>query len=131
MPTRVWEAKNYEVRTFLKEQYGGKCQICNSTFSKRNSEPYFEGLYLVSHTHARWLDRPGNVLCLCANCCAKFEHGTVEAKNIEEQIKSWKCKAEGGIKMPSLKVRLCGEDMEIHFTEQHILDLQSLFNSKT
>ena len=127
VPVRVWEAKNYEVRTFLKEQYGGKCQICNSTFYKRNGEPYFEGLYLVPHIHARWLDRPGNVLSLCANCCAKFEHGAVEAENIEQQqIINWKCKAEGGMEEPSLQVRLCGEDVKIRFTERHMLDLQEL-----
>ena len=126
VPVRVWEAKNYEGRPFLKEQYGGKCQICNSTFSKQNGEPYFEGLYLVSHTRARWLDRPGNVLCLCANCCAKFEHGTVEAENIEQQITNWKCKAEGGMEEPFLQVRLCGDDVKIRFTERHMLDLQVL-----
>jgi hypothetical protein len=76
---KIWESKNKEVRTFLKNQYEGKCQICKTTFYKRNGEPYFEGLYLIPHTFARWVNRPGNILCLCANCCAKLMHGSLEA----------------------------------------------------
>ena len=48
IPAKKWEGKNNQVRAFLMEQYGGKCQICGYTFAKRNGERYFEGLYLVS-----------------------------------------------------------------------------------
>ncbi len=82
VPSKKWEAKNNEVRIFLQQQYKGKCQICDYTFPKRNGEAYFEGLYLVSKTRARWIDDRGNVLCLCANCCAKFKQGSVEADDI-------------------------------------------------
>lgn len=40
-----------------------------ATFPKRDGQPYFEGIYLVSRTSARWLDQPANVLCLRDVCC--------------------------------------------------------------
>ncbi len=49
-----------------------------------------------------------NVLCLYANCCTKFEYGSVEADDILEQIKS----------------------VELKFSERHIIDLQGILKSK-
>ena len=126
---KKWEQKNNEVRTFLKEQYGGKCQICGYTFDKRDGEPYFEGVYLVSRTKAARIDRPGNVLCLCANCCAMFEHGEVEADGISEQINNFKCIIEGGNGNPTVKLKLCKKDVELKFSERHILDLQEILKT--
>lgn len=127
---RAWEKKDNQVRIFFKEQYGGKCQICGSTFLKRNGEPYFEGLYLISRTHERWLDRPGNVICLCPTCCAKFLYGSVEAAQINEQILSWKALKEGGDTDPQIKIVLCGEKRRIRFSERHFMDLQELLKSE-
>ncbi len=125
VPRKVWEAKNYEVRTFLREQYDGRCQICSSTFRKRDGEPYFEGLYMVSSTKAGWIDRPGSVLCLCATCCAKFQHGEVETEEgVLEQITSLRTYHEGGNGEPVLHIRLCGEDEKVRFSEQHLVELQ-------
>lgn len=126
VPKRIWENKDSGVKTFLKEQYGGKCQICDDTFTKRNGEPYFEGLYLIPHSQSRWVDRPGNVLCLCATCCAKLMHGQVENEGIINQIKEYKPIQEGGSGSPSLDIMLCGEPVKIRYTERHMLDLQEL-----
>jgi hypothetical protein len=126
VPQRVWGAKDNAVRQFLFEQYGGKCQICGYTFRKRDGTPYFEGLYLVSRRHARWVDRPGNVISLCATCCAKLQHGSVEADpDIVSQIEQWRTRKEGGSDS-SLKLRLCGDDVQLRFTEKHLLDLQEI-----
>ena len=119
--------ENCEARNFLKGQYGGKCQICNYSFTKRDGEPYFEGVYLVSRTKVAWIDRPGNVLCLCANCSTKFMYGSVEADNILEQINGFKCVNEGGTENTAIiKLKLCDEDVELIFTERHIVDLQEI-----
>jgi hypothetical protein len=125
---RIWEAKDSAVRQFLVEQYGGHCQICSQTFTMRNNAPYFEALYLVSRTEGRWLDRPGNAICLCATCCAKFQHGTVEAPDILDQITTWRTRQEDGDDA-SLTLRLCGEYVELWFTEKHLLDLQEIVKS--
>jgi hypothetical protein len=126
VPTKKWEAKNNEIRIFLQEEYKGKCQICRYTFSKRDRQPYFEGLYLVSKTRARWIDDRGNVLCLCANCCAKFKQGSVEAGNVLKQIGEAVEKAN-----PMLTIMLCGEEVSIHFTRKHIIHLQALLTDSS
>ncbi len=130
VPRRVWEAKDKETRTFLREEYGGQCQICGETFLKRDGEPYFEGVYLVSRTGARWLDRPGNILCLCATCTAKFEHGSVEADDAVEQILEFKTSGEGNNGDLSIGLRLCGVGVELTFSERHLLRLQTLLTDQ-
>jgi hypothetical protein len=122
---RVWEAKESTVRQFLLEQYAGHCQICGETFAKRDATPYFEGLYLVRRTHSRWVDRPGNVVCLCATCCAKFLYGAVEASDILEQVTQWRTRQEGGGDA-RVMLQLCGQPIELEFTEKHLLDLQEI-----
>jgi hypothetical protein len=130
IPAKKWEAKNFKVRQFLKEQYQGKCQICSYTFPKKNGEWYFEGLYLVSRTKTAWLDRPGNVLCLCANCCAKFEYGSLQGiETFIEQVESYRCITEGGKGEPVFSLQLCGENVNLKFSEKHLIDLQEILKT--
>lgn len=129
IPSIVWEKKDNRVRSFLLEEYHGHCQNCGSTFLKRNGSPYFEGLYLVSRVNAQWVDRPGNVLCLCATCCAKFQHGMVMTEDVVDQILKCKMKNEGGTDKPGIIVELCGELVEIHYTERHMIDLQEMIKA--
>jgi hypothetical protein len=128
IPSIVWEKKDNRVRSFLLEQYHGQCQICSSTFKKRNGSPYFEGLSLVSRINAPWVDRSGDVLCLCPTCCAKFQHGQVLIEDVVNQILQCKMNKEGGSGHPGIIVELCGEQVEIHFTERHMIDLQEMIN---
>ncbi len=130
VPSSVWEAKNNSIRPFLLEQYGGRCQICGFTFYKRNGEPYFEGLYLVSRLHKKWIDRTGNVLCLCANCCAKMQHGIVKVEDLVGQVKNVKLQSQVGTNDPTLIIELCGETLEIRYTDRHIIDLQEMIKSE-
>jgi len=119
------------IRTFLKEEYGGKCQICESTFNQRSGQPYFEGAYMISRIKGAWLDRPGSVLCLCPTCCAKILHGSVETKkNIVEQILSYKLKREGGSGELEIPIILCDKEEKIRFSEKHILDLQEILSAE-
>lgn len=131
VPTKKWESKDYDTRTFLKEEYRGKCQICGYAFYKRNGEPYFEGLYLVSRTKAAWIDRPGNVLCLCANCCAKLLYGEVETEgDIVEQLMSIRAYREGGNSEAAVGFKLCSEEVALIFHERHIIDLQEMLKAE-
>ncbi len=126
---KVWESKNPEVRAALKEWYAGHCQICNATFRERDGENFFEAMYLVPRTQegAAWIDRPGNVLCLCATCCAKFQHGSVESpENIVEKLRALKLARDGGTEPLAVRILLCAEEVTIHFTEKHLLDLQQM-----
>ncbi|MHC5825459.1 MAG: hypothetical protein ACYT04_58825, partial [Nostoc sp.] len=123
VPRKKWEAKDNEVRSFLNVEYSGKCQICNYTFYKQDGQPYFEGHYLVSSTRAKWLDDRGNILCLCANCGAKSNHGSVEMQDIIEQITQEVTESSPN---PELSVEICGEPVNIRFSKKHIIHLQKL-----
>ena len=123
---KVWEQKDKATRDFIAEQYGGHCQICDDSFRTRKGSPYFEAAYMVSRTEVRWIDRAGNVLCLCATCCAKFEHGAIEADDILDQVTRWRPESEGGSAPPELRLLVCGAPTTIRFTEKHFLDLQEM-----
>ncbi len=127
---KKWKGKNDQVRTAFIEWYGGKCQICEKTFMQQNGKPYFEGLYLVSHTTAKWIDRVGNVLCLCAEHSAKFQFGPKEIdENIIRQVMQLKIKAEGGDVSPAIRMNLCGKRIEIVYAEKHLIDLQEMIRA--
>lgn len=125
----IWESKNKEVRDFLLQEYGGDCQICHSVnvFPRRSDgRPYFEGVYLVPHAIAAWTDRPGNVLCLCGLCSAKWQHGSLETPRIESQVKSlWT--TTGGRTTDRLQVRLIEKHVDVRFSERHAIELQELW----
>lgn len=121
----VWESKNKTVRDFFIEEYEGRCQICHQTFPRRNGQPYFEAVYLISHTEAAWTDEPGNVLCLCAQCSAKFQHGSVKCPNLVENVKGLKTESEGR-NQPTLTIDLIGKHTNIVFSDRHLLEVQAL-----
>ena len=119
------------IRQQLLEEYQGHCQSCQDGFRKRTGEPFFISKYFVSRTKARTIDRLGNVLCLCATCAAKFQHGAVEMQDTVEHILRLRTVAEGGDGKPSIALRLCGEDRCILFSERHLIDLQELMKQLT
>jgi 5-methylcytosine-specific restriction endonuclease McrA len=61
------------IRVLLRELHDGKCQLCSFTFQKRNGEPYFE----IHHLDPEVGHHPYNLLVLCPNCHAQFEHALV------------------------------------------------------
>jgi predicted restriction endonuclease len=125
----IWDRKDSAVRGFLQAEYLGHCQICGHTFPKTDGTPYFEGLYLVPRLQADWVDREGNVLCLCANCCAKLQFGAVEADGLVEQIMSHRGLNEGGSRPITVTITLLGEERKIEFTERHVIDLQEMLKA--
>lgn len=70
---RRHEAVPSGIRVLLRELHDGRCQLCSFTFEKRNREPYFE----IHHLDPEVGHHPSNLLVLCANCHAQFEHATL------------------------------------------------------
>jgi len=131
VPRKVWEGRGEDTRKFLEEEYQGRCQICDSVFIKRkDNKPYFEGLYIVHRTRARWIDHRGNVLCLCPTCCAKFQYGSIEADDIMEQITMLRTDKEGGESILWVSIQLCGEGCRIRVSERHLVALQELLSAQ-
>lgn len=60
-------------RVLLRELHDGKCQVCSFTFEKRNGETYFE----IHHLDPEIGHHPKNLLVVCANCHAQFEHAII------------------------------------------------------
>lgn len=67
------EAVPAGIRILLRELHEGKCQLCSFTFEKRNGEPYFE----IHHLDPALGHHPSNLLVICPNCHAQFEHAKV------------------------------------------------------
>ena len=127
---KTWKGKDDQVRVNLAEWYGGRCQICEETFTQSNGEPYFEGLYLVPYTIAEWIDRVGNVLCLCPWHSAMFQFGTKEVEeDILTQVMRLKTQAEGGDGRLVLRMKLCEDLVEIKYVEKHLIDLQEMIRA--
>jgi hypothetical protein len=125
--SKRWKAKNDQVKARLTSWYGGRCQICNRTFTQRNNQPYFEGLYLVPYTKAAWIDRVGNVLCLCPWHSAMFQFGSKEIEgDILDGILGFVPKESGGCGDAEIRLKLCGEPVTIGFHEDHFLELQTM-----
>jgi hypothetical protein len=124
----VWDPKNKVIRDFLYEEYSGRCQICGETnrFPRRDGRAYFEAVYLIPHTQAAWTDDPGSVICLCALCSAKFQHGAVKCENVEAQIHAQKAIAEGGHGKPVVTIELVGKQVSITFSERHLIEVQEM-----
>lgn len=124
----VWDSKNAQVRNFLLQEYAGECQICGLTNSfprRSDGRPYFEGVYLIPHVEAKWTDRPGNVLSLCAQCSAKWQHGSVSTSDLTNQINAlWK--GLKGSESRQIASRLVGKQVAIRFTHAHAIELQEL-----
>lgn len=121
--TSRWQGKDPQTRIFLLQQYGGRCQICGETFPRRrDGQAYFEGIYMVQRSKGRWIDRPGNVLCLCANHAAQFLHGSVEGDSFVSQVLS----IQTGSTDYEISIQLCGVPVLVRFTERHVIDLKAL-----
>ena len=121
-----WERTDPATRGFLYQQYGGHCQICGETFPKWDGNPYFEAIYLTRRTEARWLDREGNSLCLCANHAAQLIQGTKEfIPDFREQVMSYQ---DG--EQHDMTLTLVGKQKIISFTQRHIIDLKQILKSE-
>jgi len=68
-----YEAVPAGIRVLLRELHGGKCQLCSFTFIKTNGESYFE----IHHLDPTIGHHPSNLLAICPNCHAQFEHANI------------------------------------------------------
>jgi hypothetical protein len=73
VPSERHEGVPSGVRILLRELHDGKCQLCSFTFEKRNGEPFFE----IHHLDPKVGHHPTNLLVVCPNCHAQFEHAMV------------------------------------------------------
>jgi hypothetical protein len=83
--------------------------------------------YLVDRRHARWLDEPGNAICLCAKHFAQWRLAAKEDdENVIAQIEMLRLKAEGGDGDLCIRFKMLGENCAISYDERHLLALRKL-----
>lgn len=123
-------SSNSEARTFLYEEYCGKCQVSGETFLKADGKNYFEAISLVPKIDAEYLNHAGNMLCLSAESAAKFCYGNFEwIDDLETKIKEFKAEKDGGTpEHRQIKIRLVGKVFAITWSERHFMRLISLWN---
>lgn len=74
-------------KEFLKDQYDGHCQICNTRLDRGDGIPYFHLTHIVEGKHEKaYTDMVWNILCLCPNCHALIKHGRNNDLNAIQQI---------------------------------------------
>ena len=59
----------------------------------------------------------------------EFEHGEVVCDDPEQQILALNLQNEGGQNVLALRLRLCGRDVGIQYSEKHLLDFQQLLRT--
>lgn len=69
-------ARDLGLSTALKSLYKGRCQICRSTFAKKDGNPYSESHHLIP-LGQRGADKPANVVILCATCHRKMHYADI------------------------------------------------------
>lgn len=107
--------------------YNGKCQICGETWPKSDRNPYFAAAYIVERQHKRYLDEPGNALCLCAKHFAQWRLATkMTTEEITDQIGNLILQKEGGDGNLSIRFQLVDQDVVIKLCERHALALRKL-----
>jgi hypothetical protein len=120
-----------EARTFLYQEYEGRCQVSGETFTKANGQNYFEAVTLVPTQGTAYLNNAGNMLCLSADMAARFMHASFEwVDDLGQKVDAFKTEREGGtVENRRVRVRLGGEERVVTFTERHFLRLRALWQS--
>lgn len=119
-------------KEFLREQYDGHCQICNTRLDLGNNKaPYFVDSR-IRETRGKnpWTDMEFNVLCLCPNCHALMKHGGKVLKNIWEmaekvlkrEVAPEEIKERRG-DFYIININVAGKDKEIFYTPKHMAKL--------
>jgi hypothetical protein len=122
-------AANQQARTFLYQQYGGRCQVSGSTFLKADGKYFFEAVSLVSRLGAEHLNHAGNMLCLSAEIAAMAMYGAFEwLDDLEQKIEGFRFSSEGGtIDDRRIRIKLVDKERVITWTEQHFARLVALW----
>ncbi|MGE0086665.1 MAG: hypothetical protein AB7S75_19845 [Desulfococcaceae bacterium] len=72
---RTVDPNAVDPKSFLLEEYKGKCQLCATELLLSTGKKWIETFHIVETKDAWWADRPFNILGLCPNCHALAKHG--------------------------------------------------------
>jgi hypothetical protein len=86
--TKSYHDENFDPKTFLKIEYNGHCQICNTRLDLgEGKDPYFDTYRIIKESElSSASETEFNVICLCPNCHALAEHGGKDLSEILESV---------------------------------------------
>lgn len=120
-----------EEKSFLLQQYDGRCQICNTTITRKDGTRHFQAINVIktsslSNELMPTMSMGWNSLCLCPNCAAKYLYGAKDISSFEKQV-SGQHVERGLEEYIGIHIQLQGEDAIIHYTPKHFIALQTVF----
>jgi predicted restriction endonuclease len=97
----VSQSRNPELASLMKIRHNHTCQVCEiPTFKNKNGDYYYTESHHIIPRALGGLDKPSNILIVCANCHRKFDSGDdstlletyriLKQKNIIENFDSLK-----------------------------------------
>ncbi len=78
-------------KTFLENEYQGRCQLCDIRLKLQNGRNFFLVFRIAETKDSQrwWVDRPFNILCLCPNCHALAKYGGgLDLTSIEKEAQA-------------------------------------------
>jgi hypothetical protein len=126
-------------KEFLKEQYDGRCQICNTRLDLGNGNPFFYLTHIAEVKHERaWGDMVWNILCLCPNCHALIKHSRNNDLSDIQQIATLASEHEiapepieernGDFYI--VNIQLAGKDKQLFYNPIHLRKISVLIKQK-
>ena len=98
-----------------------------SDMAEKGREPVLCGRLPGGTQHARWVDTPGNAICLCAEHFAKWRHAAkAPLRDVLEQIRSFQLISEGSAGDLAIEFTPLNEKVALHYDERHFIALRAL-----
>ncbi|MGM9929315.1 MAG: hypothetical protein ACI35P_15330 [Bacillus sp. (in: firmicutes)] len=118
-----------EEKIFLKAQYNGYCQICDTTIVCHDGEHHFQAINVIKTTELDdkfrdSLSMGWNSLCLCPNCAAKYRYGIKDISDFAFQVQNTEIEP-GSEDWIRIHIVLQDEDEEIKYSPKHFLALKT------
>ncbi len=115
-------------KSFLKLEYDGCCQICNTRLNVTRNPPLFYTYRIINLENKRgWANLEFNVLCLCPNCFMKLKYGNKNLNNIfqyaekvgKNEVAPEPIDERGG-KYYIIDINVLGKKEKIFYSQRHM-----------
>ena len=128
-------------KTFLENEYQGRCQLCDVRLKLQNGKNYFQVFRIAETKDSQrwWVDRPFNILCLCPNCHALAKYGgDLDLTSIEREAQALidgttfaveVANSHGDYHIVSVKVN--GSMLDLHISANHLNYFAALLEKTT
>lgn len=120
MKVRIFHPVDPQVRTFLEQEYSGKCQVCGKTFPMVNGRPHFMALHLIPRSSGG-VSHNGNAICLCAEHFAQWQSATKYLPDLLRAVKEASLDDH-----PQINFELAGQQVTLTYTKRHFIDFKAI-----